>query len=145
MRIDRTAAVVALLGATAVGFAGPAWAEEFSGLYSVDRSGATAPGMAPGTSPTQWTVKPCGSGCAYVFGDNGLKWDAHLVNGRWSATVQRPDAIDCKNGTAAAGTSTLSLDAGTLQGTMVSTSDGPACGSPTPITGPSIFIIMDKA
>ena len=145
MRIDRTVAVAALLGATAVGFAGPASAEDFSGLYSVDRSGPTAPGMAPGTAPMMWTVNPCGSGCANVVGDNGLKWPARLADGRWTATVQRADAVDCRNGTAAPGTSVLSLDAETLQGTMVSTSDGPACGSPTPITGPSIFIIMDKA
>jgi hypothetical protein len=53
--------------------------------------------------------------------------------------------VDCKNGTAAAGTSDLSLDARTLRGTVISTSDGPACGSPNPITGEPVHIAMDQA
>ncbi len=145
MRIDRTVAVAALVGATAVGFASPAWAEDFSGMYTVVLSGATAPGLAAGNAPAMWRVTPCGPGCAYVFGENGLKWEAHLANGRWTATVQRPDAVDCKNGTHASGTSTLSLDAQTLRGTIVGTSDGPACGSPMPITGGPVSLVMDKA
>lgn len=140
----RTVAVAASLGAMAVGLAGPAWAEDLPpGLYNVVRSGATAPGMAAGNAPTMWTVTSCGSGCAQIIGDNALKWEAHLADGRWIATVQRPDAVDCQNGTAAPGRSELSLDAATLKGNIVSTSDGPACGSPTPITTGPIFLIMD--
>ncbi|WP_255361818.1 hypothetical protein [Mycobacterium sp. 1274761.0] len=31
----------------------------------------------------------------------GLTWDAHLAHGRWTATLHRPDAVDCRNGTSA--------------------------------------------
>ena len=92
-----------------------------------------------------WFVQPCGSGCAQIRGDNAVVWDAHLVNGRWNATLHRPDAVDCRNGTSAPGTSVMSFDAQTLRGTIVSTSDGPACGSPTPITGGPEIFFMDQA
>jgi hypothetical protein len=146
MRIDRTVAVAALLGATAVGFAGPAWADDLTpGKYTVTRSGPIAPAMAAGTAPTMWTVNPCGPRCAQVIGDNAVTWEAHLADGRWTGSVKRPDAVDCKNGTAAPGTSVLSLDAVTLRGTVISTSEGPACGSPAPITGGPVYIAMDQA
>ncbi len=146
MRIDRTVAVAALLGAMAVGFAGPAWAEDLTpGKYTVILSGGIAPAMAPGNTASMWTVNPCGSGCAQVIGDNAVTWEVHLANGRWTGSVHRPDAVDCKNGTAAPGTSELSLDAVTLRGTVVSTSDGPACGSPTSITTGPVYIAMDQA
>ena len=58
-----------------------------------------------------WTVNVCGSGCAQVIGDNAVTWETHLADGRWTGSVKRPDAVDCKNGTAAPGTSELSLDA----------------------------------
>jgi hypothetical protein len=130
MRIDRIVALAALPGAIAVGVASPAWSEEFAGMYSVTRSGV----YDSGTAPMMWTVIPCGSGCRQIVGDNSVKWDAHLVDGQWRATLHRPDAVDCRNGTFAAGTSEFSLDAETLRGTIVGTSDGPACGSPMPVT-----------
>jgi hypothetical protein len=61
------------------------------------------PGGAPGTAPTMWTVIRCGADCAQVVGDNAVTWEAHLNDGRWTGSVKRPDAVDCKNGTAAAG------------------------------------------
>jgi hypothetical protein len=146
MRIDRTVAVAALLGAMAVGFAGPAWAEDLiPGKYTVTRSGPIAPAMAAGTAPTMWTVSRCGSDCAQVIGDNAVTWEVRLADGRWTGSGKRPDAVDCKNGTAVPGTSELSLDAQTLRGTVISTSDGPACGSPAPITAGTVYIIMDQA
>lgn len=146
MKIDRTVAAVALLSAMSVGLAGPAWADDLTpGKYNVTRTGGMTPGGAPGTAPTMWTVNRCGSDCAQVVGDNAVTWEAHLKDGRWTGSVKRPDAVDCKNGTAAAGTSDLSLDARTLRGTVISTSDGPACGSPTPITGGTVHIAMDQA
>jgi hypothetical protein len=146
MRIDRAVAVAAVLGAMAVGFAGPAWAEDLlPGKYTVILSGAIAPGFTAGNAATMWTVNPCGTGCAQVIGDNAVTWQVHLADGRWTGSVRRPDAVDCKNGTAAPGTSALSLDAQTLRGTVIGTSDDPACGSPTPITGGPVYIIMDHA
>jgi hypothetical protein len=141
MRIDRTIAGAALLAATTVGFASPAWADDFSGKYSVTRSGVTQ----PGTAPMMWSVRSCGPDCASVTGDEGVRWETHLSNGRWTATLHRPDAVDCKNGTFAPGTSQFSLDAATLRGTIIGTSDGPACGSPTPITGNTVYIVMGQA
>jgi len=45
----------------------------------------------------------------------------------------------------ARGTSVFSLDAQTLRGTIVSTSDSPACGSPAPITSGPVIVVMDRA
>ncbi len=146
MRIERAVAMAAVLGALAVGFAGPAWADDLSpGKYTVIVSGGIAPGMAAGNTAAMWTVNPCGSGCAQVIGENAVTWETHLANGRWTGSVHRPDAVDCKNGTAAAGISNLSLDAVTLRGTIISTSDGPACGSPAPITTGPVYMAMDQA
>ena len=147
MRIDRTVAVAALLGAMAVGFAGPAWAEDLTpGKYTVIREAARLRlRWRPETRLRCGPSIACGSDCAQVIGDNAVTWDVHLADGRWTGSVKRPDAVDCKNGTAAPGTSELSLDAVTLRGTVVSTSDGPACGSPAPITGGPVYIAMDQA
>ncbi|WP_164478421.1 hypothetical protein [Mycolicibacterium stellerae] len=146
MRIDRTVAVAVLFGAVSVGLAGPALADDLSpGKYTVVVSGALAPGLAPGNMAGVWDVSACGPGCAQVIGVNGVTWKVHLADGRWTGSVKRPDAVDCKNGTAAAGTSVLSLDAQTLRGTVIGTSDGPACGSPAPITGGPVYIGMDQA
>ena len=139
MRIVWAAAGSALLGAIAVGVAGPALADDdFSGMYSVVRSGISSPGNAD----KMWSVIPCGSGCVDVVSDNGVTYRAHLANGRWTASLHRPDAVDCRNGYSAPGTSEFSLDAATLRGTIIGTSDGPACGSPTPITGGTMYFAM---
>ena len=146
MRIERAVAIAALLGATAVGLAGPAWAKDLNaGKYTVIVSGAIVPAQAAGNTAAMWTVNRCGSDCAQVIGDNAVTWNVHLADGRWTGSVKRPDAVDCKNGTAAPGTSVLSLDAVTLRGTVISTSDGPACGSPAPITSGPVYIAMDQA
>jgi hypothetical protein len=142
----KSAAVAASVGVMAIGFAGPASAEDLvPGMYNVVTSGPTAPGMAAGNAPTAWTVFSCGSGCAQIVGDNALRWDARLTDGQWVARVHRPDAVNCENGFAAPGWSEFTLDADTLHGNIVSTSDGPACGSPTPITTSPIFVVMDLA
>lgn len=146
MRIERAVATAALLGATAVGLASPAWAEDLNpGKYTVIVSGGIAPAMTAGNTAAMWTVNRCGSDCAQVIGENAVTWDVHLADGRWTGAVKRPDAVDCKNGTAAPGTSVLSLDAQTLRGTVISTSEGPACGSPAPITAGPVYIKMDQA
>lgn len=142
MRIVRSVAAAGVLGATAVGLAGPAGAETLvDGMYGVDRSGVTQPGNAP----TAWTVKRCGAGCAQIVGDDGVTWDARLANGKWTAELHRNNAVNCRNGYFAPGTSEFSLDDQTLRGTIVSTSDGPACGSPVPITNEPIIVFMDFA
>ena len=62
-----------------------------------------------------------------------------------TASKHAETAVDCKNGHFALGTSAFSLDAQTLRGTIISTSDGPACGSPAPITSAPVVLFMDKA
>ncbi len=135
-------AAATLLGATAVGLAGPAGAEELtSGLYGVVESGVTA----PGNTPTMWTVKRCGADCASISDGQGTIWDTRLESGQWTASRHSETAVDCKNGYFAPGTSAFSLDAQSLRGTIISTSDGPACGSPAPITSGPVIVFMDKA
>jgi hypothetical protein len=142
IRIVGSVAAASLLGATAIGLAGPAAAEELTnGLYGVDQSGVTQ----PGNTPTMWTVKRCGADCAQILGDDGVTWNARLANGQWTATRHSETAVNCKNGYSAPGTSVFSMDAHTLRGTIVSTSDGPACGSPAPITNGPIIFFMDFA
>ena len=142
MRIVRSVAATALLGATAVGLAGPAGAEELtSGMYGVAQSGVTQ----PGNTPTMWTVKLCGSECAQISDGQGTTWDMRLENGQWTASLHKATAVDCKNGYSAPGTSVFTLNPQTLRGTIVSTSDGPACGSPAPITSGPVIVFMDKA
>ena len=141
MGLVRTIAGAALLSATVIG---PAWADDLSGFYNVTRMGNVT---APGNTPMMWHVDLCGTGCAQFRDEYGATWDAQLTNGQWVATRHRPDAVNCRNGTFAPGSSQLVLDAGTtkMRGTIISTSDGPACGSPTPITAGTVFIYMDKA
>src|SRR5262249_39615125 len=142
MRFDRTIAAAALMGAVAVGLPGPAWADDLGGFYNVVISGAVT---APGNTPMMWHIDLCGSGCAQIRDSDGVKVDAHLSDGQSSATRHTPNAVNCRNGTFAPGTSQLSLNPQTMRGTIISTSDGPACGSPTPITAGTVYIVMDKA
>lgn len=67
-----------VLAGTAVGFAGPAAAEELNGTYRYDHDG-------PSTWST-WTVTSCGAGCADVSATGGANWapyggQAHLDSG----------------------------------------------------------------
>ena len=145
----RTIAGAVLLSATVIGFASPAWADDLSGFYNVTRMGNVT---APGNTAMMWHIDLCGTGCAQIRDEYGATWDAHLTNGQWLATRHTPDAVNCRNGTFAPGTSQLVLDTGTntagsptMKGTIISISDGPACGSPTPITAGTVFLYMDKA
>ena len=144
MRIDRTVAVAAWLAAMAVGSAGPAWADG-DGLKDGKYNAVVSGVPSPGNTASMWTVSSCGQGCAQVVTINAVTYEAHLADGKWTATLHRPDAVDCRNGTSAPGTSVFSLDDATMRGTIVGTSDGPACGSPTPITGGAMIFAIDKA
>jgi hypothetical protein len=84
-------AVVCLATAATIGLAGPAWADDgLSGTYNyVNETGFTS----------TWTVTPCGSGCAHVFtSHSAANYDLRLSNGLWTASVDRPDAVGCPNG-----------------------------------------------
>ena len=138
MRIGRTLAAAALIGATAVGFAGPASAALVGGTYTVAVSGFSHYGNAP----TLWAVERCGVDCAKISDGRGTIWDAQLANGKWTASRHSETAVSCMNGYFAPGTSVFTIDDQTLKGTIVSTSDGPACGSPAPITAATILVSM---
>jgi hypothetical protein len=139
MRAGRSLAVGALVGATAVGLAGPAHAESLvSGTYVVALEGFSRYISAP----SLWSVERCGADCARLSDGRGTVWDAKLANGRWTATRHSDDAVDCRNGFFAPGTSVFSVDETTLKGAIVSTSDGPACGSPAQITNPPVRVTM---
>ena len=140
MRIGRTLAAAALVGATAVGLAGPASAETLvSGTYSVALTGISRFG---GNAPALWFVERCGANCAQLSDGKGTIWDAQLTNGRWTADLHSHIAVDCRNGYFAPGTSVFSVDDQTLKGAIVSTSDGPACGSPARITAAPVLVSM---
>jgi hypothetical protein len=139
VRIGRTLAAAALIGGTAVGLAGPAHAETLvSGTYVVALGGPSYYNKGP----AMWFVELCGAGCAHLRDGKGTEWDAKLANGRWTASRHSDTAVNCANGYFAPGTSVFSVDAQTLTGTIVSTSDGPACGSPAPITNAPVSVSM---
>ena len=95
MTIGRTLAAAALIGATAVGLAGPAHAETLvSGTYVVAIGGFSYSGNAP----TAWFVERCGAGCAQLSDGRGTIWDAELANGRWTASRHSDTAVSCMNG-----------------------------------------------
>jgi hypothetical protein len=143
MTIVRIAASAASMGVAALAFAGPAYADDFvAGKYNVIRNAGLAPGHHSGAADSMWTVNSCGPDCREVVGDIGITWRTHLVSGQWTGSTHRQEAVDCKNGTWASGTLVLSVDPQMLRGTVISSSDGPACGSPTPITAGTVDLLM---
>jgi hypothetical protein len=117
-------------------------------MFTAVYSGGAKPLAVSGNASMMWRGTPCGSGCSNVMDDQGVTWPAHLANGTWTATIKTPMAVDCKNGVFAPGTSVMNLnavDSRTLRGTIVGTSDGPACGSPTPITAGATMVTLDQA
>jgi len=133
MSIIQGLTAAAIVAGGAVCFASPVRADDFSGAYL--RTGL-------GTQST-WFVTPCGPGCAHVADSSGWSADAHMVNGQWTFSIDRPDATRCRNGSWAPGTSLYSpgtslysVDAGKLAGTVVTSNPVPcelAAGYSTPI------------
>ena len=127
MRITRgLAPAIIVAGVGAVGFASPAWADDFSGTYKAD--------YGHGNTST-WTVTPCDGEsfipCAHVAesGSPLAPWnaDAALSVGSWTLFVDRPDAIPCSDGSSHPGRATYSWNAVTLSGS-VSVYDNKVCG-----------------
>jgi hypothetical protein len=120
-----TASVV-IAGLAAVGFASPAWADDFSGTYNIDYGGKTA----------TWTVTPCDveppfTPCVHVAegGSPVAPWqsDAFWSVGSWSLFAERPDVLVCSDGTNHPARATYALDAVTLSG-FISIFDNKVCG-----------------
>ena len=110
-------ASVVVAGGLGVGLAGPAQAADphALGTYTFEGEG--------GESAT-WTVSPCADDsdhCVYVVSSGDSKhapWtgNAYWTVGSWILFVDQPDAVECSNGTTAAGRNNYSWDATSLSG-----------------------------
>ncbi len=102
----------AVLAGAAVGFAGPACADDPNGAYTITWS--------DGKSPATWTFTSCGPGCSLVTSNSGWSTDAQLVNGSWiMGPIQ--NTVHCWSGSTETATENNSFDAATLAGTSVVT------------------------
>ncbi|MEB3982984.1 hypothetical protein OQ968_17125 [Mycobacterium sp. 663a-19] len=125
MNVTRSFAVVATVGAVAIGTAAPASAEEMSGHFvdtSTDSKGVS--------TTADFYFTPCGDGCANVAKDtpSGPTSQAHLINGQW--VMDFIDRDDCADGTKVEGALMVHMtwDPNSLAGTSQSTVLMPACG-----------------
>jgi hypothetical protein len=99
----------AAIFAAAVGVAGPARADAFSGTYIPN---------GPGLNST-WVVTPCGPDCAHIADSTGWGVDAHSFDGLWRFVVDLPDGTKCNNDGTAPGTVTFKVDALRQEGTFL--------------------------
>jgi hypothetical protein len=123
----------------ALGLASPAWADDFSGMYSLDLSGA------PGAHAT-WTVNstcPPSGGCvAHITSSTGWSAAAQLTGNRWMMTVDRLDGQHCPDGTRHSELQTWTWDAAALTGQVSGVStDHAAC----PMSPPDSFSLTKLA
>jgi hypothetical protein len=128
-----TAAVAA--AGLSLGFASPASAEDFSGMYSLNLSGATG-------AHTSWaassTCPPSGGCVAHITSSSGWSGDAQLAGDRWTMTVDRPDGQSCPDGTRHSELQTWSWDVAALAGQVSGVSTDPAA---CPQTSPDSFTL----
>jgi hypothetical protein len=130
MTVHRGLAVLAIVAGVAVVIASPARADDFSGTYL-----ETGPGFQ-----STWLVTPCGPNCAHVADSSGWSADAHVTYGRWTFSVDRPDATKCLNGIFAPGTALYSVDVARLDGTVVTSNPAP-CGLAAGYATPLYFVL----
>lgn len=126
MTVNLGWAVTATCVGVAVCVAAEARADDFNGTYVQ---------TGPGTQST-WFVTSCGPGCAHMADSSGWSADAHVVNGQWTFSVDRPDATVRRNGSRAPGTALYSVDIPKLVGTVVTSNPAPcelASGYSTPL------------
>ena len=129
MTFSRGLTAAAIAAGVALGLASLAWADDFSGTYSLSISGA------PG-APTSWIANstcPASGGCvAHITSSTGWSGDAQLAGGRWTMTVDRPDGQSCPDGTRHSELQTWSWDAAALTGQVSGVSKDPAACSQGP-------------
>ena len=129
----RTAAMAACTGSLALAFASPAWADEgLDGTYNLTWSDGDA---------STWVItSTCSSADSCVarvssgqgrIGGSTVSGDARLSNGQWTLTLDKPDGIECSDGTRAPTHNEYSWAASTLSGTLVE-SWGAVCGDAAP-------------
>lgn len=96
MAITRGLGVCIVLAGAAVGLAGPAFAEELSGPYTVTYiEGA---GVFKAGETSHWTLSPCGPDCTHVQTPGTYNMDLHRDgnswNGRWGPNDGCTAALD---------------------------------------------------
>src|SRR5579884_495008 len=130
MKIGWGLATAAVFSTGVLCLASPARVDDFSGTYV-----RTGPGTESDDWQTTWVVTPCGPGCTHVADSTGWSADAHIINGRWTFEVNRPDATKCLDGWEP-GTANYSVDAARLDGWVVTSKPAPCAlqnGSSTPL------------
>ena len=80
MNITAGIAAIVVLAGAAVGLAGPAQADGFSGTFTPN---------GPGLNST-WVVTPCGPDCARISDSSGWSADAHPWDGVWRFVAEVP-------------------------------------------------------
>lgn len=144
MTLVRVVSTLAALGGAAVVFAGPASAEELSGMYDQYVQGSrqfTVLGTEQWPDPDTdthwyWTLTPCGDGCTTVTSQTG-GWtqEMRLIDGRWQFNRPNPAGATC-DGVRQPSTFEYSFDPVTLTGTLrdASTCRGLRAYSESPVT-----------
>jgi hypothetical protein len=117
MNLAAGLAAVTIVAGAAVGFAGPARADGFSGNYIPN---------GPGMNST-WVVTSCGPDCARIADSSGWTADAHPWDGFWRFVVDLPDGTKCNNDGVLAGTVTFKVDALRNEGTSLTTNPATGC------------------
>jgi hypothetical protein len=110
------AATVVVFGA-AVGLAGPASADGFSGTFIPN---------GPGLDST-WVVTSCGPDCVRVSDSSGWSADAHPWDGVWRFVANVPNGTKCNNDGVLPGTVTFKVDTARSSGTMLTTIPATGC------------------
>jgi len=136
MTVIRGVAATLIAAGVSVGLAWPAWADDFSGRYTLNLIGAGAH-----TSWTARTTCPPSRQCvAHITSSSGWSGDARLAGGRWTMTVDRPDGHSCPDGTRGAELQTWSWDSTTLVGQV----SGVSAQSATCPVGPANDFTLSK-
>ncbi len=133
MKVSWGLTAASLFAAGAVCLASPTRADGFSGTYL--RAG---PG-APSDSQSTWVVTPCGAGCTHVVDSAGWSADAHIINGRWTFEVNRPDATKCLDGWEP-GVANYSVDGARLDGWVMTSKPAP-CALQSGYASPLYFTL----
>lgn len=121
------------LGIAGVAAAGPATAApigEEAGTYEITYDN---------TPQGRWEISPCGSGCATIASDAGWTTKASVVNGQWTFSRVKDQAVDCQDGSTGAGSIVYEWpvrDDDTIAGLVTITSAEGACGDSAPNTLP---------
>jgi hypothetical protein len=140
MTMARGLVASAVLAGAAVGFAGPATAEEMSGTYLY-----TTPS---GGHAGHWDFTLCGPDCATVHMQEGSQWtaNANFSGGRWHLIVDDPEGMNC--GTPMNPGEWVPMrreyfwDPVTLQGTDTITNPTGGCGKPVGETNTYPFSLV---